>query len=225
MSRSSEAVVKELLDEMGRIVRDYHPAVARTGTTLPELIAGTSMFPGGAGLWRGDAPFGPLPNIFPDAPVMIVGHNFDSMRAYEASKTRGGEADSKFWKILRGFLDAARLRPERCFFTNVLMGLKPGSALGPMPSVPGYEEQCRTYLLRQIQVVAPCALIALGNNAEAQLTKAHPTIPWMKVRHPSAREFTPITTRQERVLDVGKQIRVFLLGRGVELPASVQPLA
>jgi len=224
MQRATAAVLQELLDEMNRIVRDYHPRVERTGTTVSELIAGTAMFPGGAGLWRSEVPFGPLPKFFPENPVMFIGHNFDSIRSYEDSKRRGGEVNSNFWKILRGYLDAAELRPEQCFFTNVLMGIKPGSALGQMPSVPGYEEECRIFLLRQIEIVSPCALIALGNNADSQLKKASPALPWIRVRHPSAREYASLSLRHERVQRMGQAIQTSLLGWGVRDLLSATPL-
>lgn len=47
---------------------------------------------------------------------MIIAHNFDSMRAYEKSVRRGGEAQSFFWRIPLAYLSAAAIRPDRCFF-------------------------------------------------------------------------------------------------------------
>jgi hypothetical protein len=85
---------------MQLLVRDYHPAVGKTASSLAELIGGTAFFPGGSGLWRGNEPFGQLPDLFPETAVMIVAHNFDSMRAHEKSRRQGGEAQSFFWRIL-----------------------------------------------------------------------------------------------------------------------------
>ena len=218
-------MVQELLDEMDRIVRDYHPDVGRTGKRISELIAGTSMFPGGAGLWRSEFSFGALPEFFPDTPVMFVGHNFDSIAAHDASQQRGGEGNSTFWKILRGYLDVAGLRPDQCFFTNALMGLKPGSAVGPMPTVPGYEEQCRAFLLRQIEIVKPCAVIALGNSAEAQIKKSSPNVVWTRLRHPSARDYIPLATRRELVWRMGQALRTKLIAWGVVELLPSQPIA
>jgi hypothetical protein len=96
MSRDAAQVVERLLTSMTLMVQSYHPDVRRTGATLSELIPGTAFFPGGAGLWRGSQPFGPMPEFFPDHPVMFVGHNFDSARAYAVWKERGGEAQSPF---------------------------------------------------------------------------------------------------------------------------------
>jgi hypothetical protein len=76
--RTSKEVVNQLLQAMQDTVKSYHPTVRRTGETLDGLIAGTACFPGGAGLWRGKANGGALPERFPDKPVMFVAHNFDT---------------------------------------------------------------------------------------------------------------------------------------------------
>jgi len=78
MPRLSSTVVQELLDEINRVIVDYPTGVERTGESVSALIDGTSCFPGGTGLWRGDCHSGPLPLYFPQQPVMFVGHNFDS---------------------------------------------------------------------------------------------------------------------------------------------------
>jgi len=180
---------------MQRLVRDYHPSVGKTGASLAELIGGTAFFPGGSGLWRGSKSFGHLPDLFPEAPVMIIAHNFDSMRAYEKSVRRGGEAQSFFWRILLAYLSAAAIRPDRCFFTNALMGLKPGSAVGSMPAVPGYHDQCQVFLVRQIEIVNPSIIVTLGQKAHSRVTKLRPVCPFVSLLHPSARELKPLPTR------------------------------
>lgn len=212
MSRLTAVVVKELLDEMHRVVRDYDPTVGRTGRNIQELIAGTAMFPGGAGLWRGAEPFGALPEWFPDSPVMLVGHNFDSVAAHERARRKGGEAESFFWQVLRGFLNEGGVLLERCFFTNALMGLKPGSAVGPMPSVAGYEQQCQAFLARQIEIVVPQAVFALGYDAARLIAKVRPRVRCEMLMHPSAREFKPLATRPQRIAAQGEKIRHALSG-------------
>ena len=102
--RNSEEVVQELLDAMQTLVTKYHPEIRQTGSTLAGLIHGTAFFPGGSGLWRGLENGGPLPTQFPDEPVMFVGHNFDSCRAFKKAFAAGGEAGSQFWKNLLAIL-------------------------------------------------------------------------------------------------------------------------
>jgi uracil-DNA glycosylase len=203
--RKSEDVVQQLLTEMHLVVTNYHPTVGQIGLTLSDLIPGTAFFPGGSGLWRGLETRGPLPDLFPDAPVMIVGHNFDSIHAFEKSFDNGGEAGGEFWRRLLGILAGASLRPEKCFFTNVLMGLKPGSATGPMPSVHGYREQL---LQTQIDIVKPSAVVALGVNAGGFVSRL--SRPWIKSLHPSDWHFREKITRQQRLKAQGTLIAEFL---------------
>ena len=199
MARLTITVIRQLLSALDSTVRSYHPEVTRTGGCLSKLINGTAFFPGGTGLWRGPEPFGNLPEYFPDSPVMFVGHNFDSVRAYMAAMKNGGEGCSPFWKNLLGYLDLSNTRPSDCFFTNALMGLKPGSALGDMPSVHGYEDECEAFLALQIDIVQPSLVVALGGKARKRLAKLKPRFPCAHLMHPSAREFRALTTRDGRI--------------------------
>jgi uracil-DNA glycosylase len=206
--RNSEEVVQELLDAMQTLVTKYHRDVRQTGSTLAGLIPGTAFFPGGSGLWRGVENGGQLPTEFPDAPVMFVGHNFDSCRAFKKAFAAGGEAGSQFWGKLLAILDAASLPPERCFFTNALMGLKPGSATGSMPSVRRYREQCERFLRKQIEIVRPSAVVALGDKAWCFVSKLDQ--PRMKSRHPTNWHFREKATRGPRLKEQGERIGEFL---------------
>jgi hypothetical protein len=219
MSRAAAQVVQQLLTSMQLVVKSYHPDVPRTGATLSELIPGTAVFPGGAGLWRGSQPFGPMPEFFPDNPVMFVGHNFDSARAHAVSKERGGEAQSPFWRNLLAYLSHAGLEPAECFFSNALMGLKPGSATGPMPSTPAYEDECQAFLNQQIQIVEPSLVVALGGKASMCVTKLKLPVPCVRLLHPSARELKPAATRQSHIARHGEVLReAYTAVRGSSIP-------
>jgi uracil-DNA glycosylase len=207
-TRKSEDVVQQLLDTMKTLVTKYHPTVRQTGSTLSDLIPGTAFFPGGSGLWRGLEARGPMPALFPDAPVMFVGHNFDSIRAFGKAVLNGGEASGEFWRRLSAILAGAALSPEGCFFTNALMGLKPGSATGSMPSVRGYRDQCAQFLQKQIEIVKPSAVVALGVKAEGFVS--HLDQPWMKSLHPTDWHFREKITRQQRLKAQGALIAEFL---------------
>jgi uracil-DNA glycosylase len=55
--------------------------------------------------------------------------------------------------------------PERCFFTNVYMGLrKVGPATGEFPGSrdPGFVERCRRFFLRQLSAQRPAVVLTLG---------------------------------------------------------------
>jgi hypothetical protein len=208
---------------MQLVVRSYHPDVRGTGATLSELIPGTAFFPGGAGLWRGSQPFGPLPEFFPDNPIMFVGHNFDSARAYAVSKERGGEAQSPFWKNLLAYLSHAGLEPGECFFSNALMGLKPGSATGPMPSTPAYKDECQAFLHEQIRIVKPSLVVALGEKAFTCVRKLESSVRCLRLLHPSARELKPRATRQIHIARHGDLLRdACILARGLSVPQALR---
>src|SRR5687767_9546772 len=92
---------------------------------VPECIKGTAFFPGGYGLWRPDTST-PLPP-FPVRGIMVLGHDFHSEYGYRESLARGCEAETQpTWRNLLVLFKAAGIAPERCFFTNVYMGLRAG---------------------------------------------------------------------------------------------------
>jgi hypothetical protein len=194
---------------MAETVTSYHPTVGRTSLRIEGLIQGTACFPGGTGLWRGKRNRGPLPEYFPETSVMFVGHNFDSERGYAISQERGGEAaGGEFWTRLLRMLDAAHCQPDACFFSNALMGIKPGKAEGDMPSVPGYKEQCQCFLKRQVEIVRPCAVVALGVQATryvSQLDIRHITI-----LHPGNWCLRPLATRDDLLVGEGSNLCAFL---------------
>jgi Uracil DNA glycosylase superfamily len=193
---------------MTETVTSYHQTVKRTSCTIDGLIAGTACYPGGAGLWRGEANGGPLPECFPQSPVMFVAHNFDSNRGFALSFARRGEAGGEFWQRLLGMIAGAGLSPDECFFTNALMGLKPGRAEGDMPSVAGYKDQCQHYLKQQVEIVKPRAVIALGVKAEKYVSLLDCSS--LAAKHPKHRHFHQLATRDERLLTEGKRIGKFI---------------
>lgn len=193
---------------MAEMVVSYHPTVGRTGLSIEDLIGGSAFFPGGSGLWRGKKSRGPLPEDFPESPVIFVGHNFASERGYAISMERGGEAEGEFWKRLLQILAAAGLPPEACFFTNALMGIRPGKAEGEMPSVPGYKEQCRRFLKRQIEIVRPRAVVALGAQAVCSLSRLG--IQHIMVIHPGNWSLRASRTREDLLVGQGQRLGAFL---------------
>ncbi len=194
MRRNPVNVVQDLLDEMYRLVTDYPDGLHMTGRTVADLIAGTACFPGGSGLWRGNGLGGPLPDNFPERPIMFVGHNFDSVAAYGRAVQQKGEVDSTFWRNLKEFLgNAGPLDPSDCFFSNALMGLKPDKPDGKMPPCKAYRHQCQQFLVSQVRIVRPRAVVTLGGEAEAQwrqalkLDNSLRVVAHARVMHPSAR--------------------------------------
>lgn len=133
---------------------------------VPAPIPGIAFFPGGFGLWRPD-PQQPLPH-FPVRGVMVLGHDFHSEAGYHASFARTREsATQPTWRNLLALLARAHIRLERCFFTNVYMGLRLGyTATGPFPGAtdPAFVAYCAGFLREQLRAQLPTLILTLGIN-------------------------------------------------------------
>jgi hypothetical protein len=154
--------------------RDYPTGVV----PVPEPIAGTAFFPGGYGLFDHFAT-APMPP-FPFGGVMVLGHDFHSVRQYELSRQRGFERPTQpTWRHLLALLADAGIPPAGCFFTNVFMGLREGAATtGPFPGrhAPDFVAFCRRFLLRQLAVQRPRLILTLGIHAPHVLAPLSPEL-------------------------------------------------
>ncbi len=152
---------------------------------VPEPIAGTAFFPGGYGLWNPEA-IRPLPP-FPFRGVMIVGHDFHSESGYWSSHRRRSESSNQpTWRNLRDLLRRADIDLSECFFTNFFMGLRAGSATtGPFPGASDdrFVRDCRSFLLRQIEVQRPSLLITLGIQTPYLMAPLSPQLSSWGERH------------------------------------------
>jgi hypothetical protein len=150
---------------------------------VPEPIPGLAFFPGGYGLWgseRGQA----LPS-FPVGGVMVLGHDFHSRAGYDTSRKLGGEPKTMpTWRNLLALLCDAGIAPERCFFTNLYMGLRSGAgATGPFPGATSAEfvAHCRGFLLEQLRAQRPALILTLGIHVPPVIAPMSPQLaPWTK---------------------------------------------
>jgi uracil-DNA glycosylase len=126
----------------------------------------------------------------------------------------GGESTGTCWKRTMDFLHEAGLDPERCFFTNALMGIKEGSATGEMPSNSDYLSECEQYLFKQIEIVRPGGIISLGRTSKRLCRKVLKRygleIEIVNIMHPSARRINWGGSREEWVRFQAKKIRELL---------------
>ena len=148
---------------------------------VPEPIPGLAFFPGGYGLW-GSAAGRPLPP-FPVGGVMIVGHDFHSEAGYRESLRLGGERLTlPTWSNLVKLLAAAGIAPERCFFTNLYMGLRAGTATtGPFPGATDarFVTHCQHFLLEQLDAQRPALILTLGVHVPPVVGALSPELaPW-----------------------------------------------
>lgn len=149
---------------------------------VPEQIQGTSFFPGGVGLYCKDR--GVLPQ-FPVGGVMVLGHDFHSEVGYEQSLQRGAEdMCGQTWRHLLKFLSRVPICLDRCFFTNVYMGLRVGDiATGEFPGAKSeqFVTSCRRFFLHQVSLQRPSLILALGSYVPVFLAPLSPALaPWAK---------------------------------------------
>ena len=152
---------------------------------VPTPIVGTAFFPGGYGLWNPHETF-PLP-AFPVGGVMVLGQDFHSEVGYQASLARGHESRTQpTWRNLLPLLKKSGIGPEECFFTNVFMGLRAGTAtMGTFPGAknPGFVHHCQDFLVTQISVQRPSLIVTLGIHAPPVLAELSPQLkPWLAKR-------------------------------------------
>jgi hypothetical protein len=145
---------------------------------VPELISGRAFFPGGYGLWGTKR--GSPPPEFPVGGIMVLGQDFDTKAGYKKSQESGGERDSMpTWHNLRKLLDSGGVAQERCFFTNLYMGLrsdKPNT--GPFPGAKNkqFVEHCECFLRQQIRAQRPSLILTLGVHVPHAIGKLSPQL-------------------------------------------------
>jgi hypothetical protein len=189
--QASLLLIRSRMDEL---VVSY--GAADQAVRVGAAIDGTAFYPGGTGLWRGREPFGALPLCFPRSPVMLVGHNFDSVVGYEQSLERGIERlNGPTWRYLLQYLDHAGILPGGCFFTNALMGLQPVSARGAFSVSADFRAECRRFLQWQIDFIAPSLVVVLGNDALAEFRQVRCDAPSVSLRHPMSVIYTKMDSR------------------------------
>ncbi len=130
---------------------------------VPESIQGIAFFPGGLGLWLGN---NAVNAELPVGQIMVVGQDFNSVKAYELARQRGTEVGiSPTWKVLQEILRASNICPEKCFFANLYMGLRvKGRETGRFPGAKDkpFVRRCITFFERQLEVGRPKLIMALG---------------------------------------------------------------
>jgi len=118
---------------------------------------------------------------------MMLAHNFDAELLFNESVIRGIEKmDDGTWKGMHKYLKGAELPPERCFFTNVFMGLKPGrKSRGKYEGSEQHKKQCREFLKYQFKRIRPCLVVVLGTPALEQFHMVDCPYPHVSLQHPS----------------------------------------
>ncbi|KNZ33732.1 MAG: hypothetical protein AD742_04725 [Methylibium sp. NZG] len=114
---------------------------------------------------------------------MVLGHDFHSVAGYEWSRAHQAEnLDATTWLHLRNFLNQVSIPFENCFFTNIYMGPREGTAvIGRFPGAndPLFVRRCQQFFLQQIVTQRPRLILALGSHVPPLLAPlSHQLEPW-----------------------------------------------
>ena len=150
---------------------------------VPEMIAQTAFFPGGAGLWH-RPPKEVLPSslqdsysffvnskhpTMPQKKVMVLGNDFGPESWHEKYlRQEDRDLNSCTWQNLLEYLHYTDIQPKDCFFTNAYMGLRRlenNKSTGPSPGKADSEfvERCESFFVdKQIPVAETTSHLSTG---------------------------------------------------------------
>lgn len=161
--------VMRLLERIRRL--DYPPGVVATW----DLVAGPEFFPGGCGLWHAEAGE-PWPAM-PERPVMMLGHNLDSVESFKANLKTGGIRKGPTWSNLVPLLQAAGVSTEDVFLTNFFMGLgEHQTGAFPGRKDPEFVADCLAVLRDTIRMLKPRAVVVLGGHTWRYVAQLSPAL-------------------------------------------------
>lgn len=122
-------------------------------------IKGIAFFPCGDGLVDDS-------KCISNKKYMILGHDQDNEAGFATTRKKGEETYSSTWKNMRNLLKEANIAEEDCFFTNFLLGIRKGSDTntGKSPTLknPLFLNECANFLIEQLKIQKPKAIICLG---------------------------------------------------------------
>lgn len=152
-----------LTQKIYQLWHEAQAAVQGTGglhRPIERIIPAPAFFPGGLGCsTREGLTEAPL-----EGRVMFVGQDFGTVK-YAEGVYATGEVKNVTWSALRGILKTGDLDAADCFFTNALLGLRANRKMTGL--APGWRDpvlvvHSRELLFRQIELIQPSAIFALG---------------------------------------------------------------
>jgi len=166
-----------LFDEINKF--DYYPAnIKRISGDIPESI----FFPGGQGI------FSKVPGSISDKEIMVVGdqfnYNLNMNKAHGLKKNR--LKISPAWSNLLLLCIYGNIDPEKCFFTNTLLGVAIPNKTGKKPSEYTrnyFTEHCKKIFQKELEIQKPKLILVLGLKAARFLSIFHHDLQeWSNIR-------------------------------------------
>jgi uracil-DNA glycosylase len=124
-------------------------------------VSGRAFFPVGRGHLVG------VP--FPTGGVLVLGQDFGNEQNASDVFDAGEETDDvATWREIGKLFKSVGIPLEPCWFTNYVMGVRPGGASNCAGRSPGLRRgalrrECARFFRRQVRAQKPCAIIVLGS--------------------------------------------------------------
>lgn len=127
---------------------------------------GTAFFPGGDGLYKETA----AEKIdFPFNKIMVLGQDFSNVKYLQNAKKQEAENEinSPTWRNLISLLHKVGIKPEDCFYTNVIMGARVAESNSGISAAfkednEKFLKECFDFFKKQIEFQKPKLIIVLG---------------------------------------------------------------
>jgi hypothetical protein len=131
-------------------------------------IAGRAFFLGGSGSSLGENHF------VPENSILVIGNNFGSYSYYLdcVQVYKEEPLSNSTWGELLRIYQQAGLDSKYCFHTNLFMGYLPGDRnTESMRITKAFRDDCYSFLQKQISVLQPRAIIAVGLKSKEALSR------------------------------------------------------
>jgi hypothetical protein len=139
---------------------------------VENMLDKTAFFPGGKGLWLEDNS-----KDFPN--ILVLGQDFSTVKVYDyMMKGRKADLDSQTWKNLIKLFNEVNLDLNKCYFSNVFMGLRDSNKMtGKFPGFKDkdFVDRNLEFLLFQIEIIKPNLVITLGKYAAEMIANVAET--------------------------------------------------
>lgn len=113
----------DYLREKMKNIDNYPEGIEQIEYKNEAYINGISFFPGGRGLFiDGD-------ETISNKDIMIIGQDFDTKENFLKARAVGKEdvEKNRTWKTLLKLLQGCKVNENKCFFTNIIVGLRKGT--------------------------------------------------------------------------------------------------
>jgi len=129
-------------------------------------LTGLGFFPGGSGNYKNE-------DCISTKEVMVLGQDFGTAEYVDNLPNGEDEKSSATWRNLLKFLSDCEIKPENCFYTNAIMGVRKSMIIngketakmtGKSPAFKdkNFIEQCQKLFLKQLELQKPKVVFVLG---------------------------------------------------------------